>query len=57
MFRWALIFVILTLVSGVLGFTVVAHELSLLSQVLFFVFLGLTVCALLAGQDHFDRSA
>ncbi|MFO0929943.1 MAG: DUF1328 domain-containing protein [Gemmataceae bacterium] len=55
MFRWALVFVIFTLLAGVLGFTVTAHRLALLSHVLFFVFLGLAVYTLLAGQKDFDR--
>jgi uncharacterized membrane protein YtjA (UPF0391 family) len=49
MLQWALMFLILALVAGVLGFGVLAVELAWIGKVLFVVFLVLFLVSLLTG--------
>lgn len=39
MLRWALVFLVLALVAGLLGFTGIAGESMYIAKILFFVFL------------------
>jgi uncharacterized membrane protein YtjA (UPF0391 family) len=50
MLRWALLFLIVALIAGVLGFTTVAGTAYAAAKILFFVFLVLFVVALLLGN-------
>ncbi len=43
MLNWALIFLIVTILAGILGFSGIAGALSWLAQALFIVFLTLSV--------------
>jgi len=47
MLRWALIFLVLALVAGLLGFTGVAGQSMYIAKILFFVFLVIFVVSLL----------
>ena len=47
MLRWALIFLVLALVAGVLGFTGVAGESMAIARILFYVFLVVFLVGLL----------
>jgi uncharacterized membrane protein YtjA (UPF0391 family) len=47
MLKWALIFLVLALVAGVLGFTNVAGTSMSIARILFFVFLVIFVVGLL----------
>jgi len=47
MLRWALAFLVLALIAGVLGFTGVAGESMLIARVLFFVFIVIFVAGLI----------
>ena len=46
---WALQFLILALIAGVLGFTTIAGAAAGIAKVLFFIFLILTLVAFLAN--------
>ncbi len=49
MLYWALVFFVIALVAGVLGFTHVYVAAAGIAQILFFVFLVLLLVSLLAG--------
>jgi len=57
MLKWALIFLVVSLIAGALGFTGVATGAARISKILFGVFLAiflvLLVMALLAGEALF----
>ena len=54
MFKWALIFLVISLVAGALGFTGVARGAGRIAKILFGIFLAiflvLLVLAILAGE-------
>jgi uncharacterized membrane protein YtjA (UPF0391 family) len=50
MLRWALLFLVIALVSALFGFTNVAGTSMWAAQILFFVFLVLFVVSLVAGN-------
>jgi uncharacterized membrane protein YtjA (UPF0391 family) len=47
MLRWALIFLVLALIAGVLGFTGVAGQSMYIARILFFVFLVVFLAGLI----------
>lgn len=47
MLRWALIFLVLALVAGLLGFTGIAGQSMYFARILFFVFLVIFIAGLL----------
>lgn len=47
MLRWALIFLVLALVAGLLGFTGIAGQSMYIARILFFVFLVVFIVGLL----------
>ncbi len=49
MLRLALLFFVISLIAGALNFAGVAGAAAGIAQILFFIFLGLCVLALLAG--------
>ena len=49
MLRWALVFLVLGLIAGVLGFTAVAGASIAIAKFLFFVFLAVFVVFLILG--------
>jgi uncharacterized membrane protein YtjA (UPF0391 family) len=49
MLRWALIFLVLGLIAGALGFTGVAGASIAIAKVLFFIFLAVFVVLLILG--------
>ena len=49
MLKWAVIFLIIALVAGLLGFTSVAGPAMGIAQILFFVFIAITVILFLLG--------
>jgi uncharacterized membrane protein YtjA (UPF0391 family) len=50
MFRWAVLFFIVSIVAGVLGFGGVATTSSSAAQILFYIFLALFVGSLIMGS-------
>jgi uncharacterized membrane protein YtjA (UPF0391 family) len=50
MLRWAILFLIIALVAGLLGFTSVAGTAYAAGKLVFFVFLVLFVIALIMGR-------
>jgi uncharacterized membrane protein YtjA (UPF0391 family) len=50
MLRWALLFLVIALVSALFGFTNVAGTSMVAAKILFFVFLVLFVVSLVAGN-------
>jgi uncharacterized membrane protein YtjA (UPF0391 family) len=50
MLRWALIFLIVALVAGVLGFGVIEGTAAWIARVLFLVFIVLFLVGLLTGR-------
>ena len=50
MLRWALIFLVVALVAGLLGFTTLAGAATGIAKILFFVFLILFVVSLIMGR-------
>ena len=57
MLRWTLIFLVLSLIAGLLGFTGIAGESMHIARILFFIaiviFLVLLVAGLMAGSTLF----
>lgn len=51
MLRWAVLFAILALVAGVLGFGNLAGDFAYIAKILLFVFLALFVIALVLGRN------
>jgi uncharacterized membrane protein YtjA (UPF0391 family) len=49
MLRWALIFLVIGLIAGVLGFTSVAGASIAIAKVLFFIFMLIFLVLLIAG--------
>jgi uncharacterized membrane protein YtjA (UPF0391 family) len=49
MLKWAIIFALISVVAGVLGFTGVAAGAAAIAKVFFFIFLALCVIFLLLG--------
>jgi uncharacterized membrane protein YtjA (UPF0391 family) len=49
MLRWALIFAVIAIVAGLLGFTGIAAGAAVIAKTIFFIFLGLVVVFLLLG--------
>ena len=54
MIRWAIIFAILALVAGVLGFGNMAGDFAYIAKILLFVFLVLFVISLVMGRRVLD---
>lgn len=50
MLRWVIIFLVIALIAGVLGFTGIAEGAAEIAQVIFFIFLALLVLALVFGS-------
>ena len=55
MLRWALIFAIIALIAGALGFTGIAVGAADIARLLFYVFVALVVIFLLLGFTIFRR--
>lgn len=51
MLRWSIVFLIVALIAGLLGFTEIIGPSMLVAKVLFFVFLVLFVISLLMGNE------
>jgi uncharacterized membrane protein YtjA (UPF0391 family) len=49
MLKWALIFFIIALIAGALGFTTIAGTSIAIAKVLFFIFLALVVIFVIAA--------
>jgi uncharacterized membrane protein YtjA (UPF0391 family) len=49
MLRWALIFAVIAIVAGLLGFTGIAAGAAVIAKTIFYIFLGLVVVFLLLG--------
>ena len=49
MLRWALIFLVIGLIAGVLGFTTVAGASIAIAKTLFFIFMVIFIVLLIAG--------
>jgi uncharacterized membrane protein YtjA (UPF0391 family) len=56
MLKWALIFGLISLVAGILGFTGVAAGAAAIAKTLFFLFLFLCVLFVALGLYVFDRA-
>jgi len=54
MLRWALIFLVVALISAALGFTGIAGAAAGMAQILFWVFLVVFLIALLLGRRTRD---
>ena len=49
MLYWALVFFVISIIAGALGFGVLAHTAASIAEILFFIFLVIFVIALVAG--------
>jgi uncharacterized membrane protein YtjA (UPF0391 family) len=49
--RWAVIFLVLSIITAIFGFGGIAPHLEGISKVLFFIFLILFILTLLAGRS------
>ncbi len=56
MIRWAIIFAILALAAGVLGFGGLAGDFAFFAKILLFLFLVLFVISLLMGRRVLDST-
>jgi len=50
MLRWTLMFLVIALIAGVLGFGVIAGTAASIARILFFVFIVLFVIGLIMGR-------
>jgi len=57
MLKWALIFLVISLVAGALGFTGVARGAATIAKVLFGIFLVLFILFLILGLTVFSVAA
>lgn len=57
MLRWALVFLVLALVAGLLGFTNVAGQSMYIAKILFFIFLVVFVVGLIYSLITGKRSS
>ena len=55
MLRWALLFLIIGLIAGLLGFTGIAGASIAIAKVLFFVFMLIFVVLFIAGMAFAER--
>ncbi len=55
MLRWALLFLILGLVAGALGFTGVAGASIAIAKVLFFIFIAIFLAMLILGLTVYRK--
>lgn len=55
MLRWALIFLVVAIIAGLFGFTEIAGAAASIAKVIFFIFIGLFVLALLFGAKLFGK--
>jgi uncharacterized membrane protein YtjA (UPF0391 family) len=56
MLRWALMFLVIGLIAGVLGFTTVAGASIAIAKILFYVFIAIFVVLLIGGLTIFRRA-
>lgn len=56
MFKWAIIFFILAMVAGLLGFGIIANLSYGIAKILFFVFIGLFVISLIFGKRIINKT-
>jgi uncharacterized membrane protein YtjA (UPF0391 family) len=56
MLYWALVFFVVAIIAGVLGFGVLAHTAASIAEILFFIFLVIFVIALIAGLGSGRRT-
>ena len=49
MLRWALLFAIIAIVAGLLGFTGIAAGAAVLAKTIFYIFVGLVVVFIILG--------
>lgn len=50
MLRWVIIFFIIAIIAGLLGFTNLSGDLAYIAKILFFIFLLLLVLSLIFGK-------
>jgi uncharacterized membrane protein YtjA (UPF0391 family) len=55
MLKWALVFLVLGLVAGVLGFTAIAGASIAIAKFLFFIFIAVFVVLLILGMTAARR--
>ena len=55
MLRWALIFAVIAVVAGPLGFTGIEAGAATIARTLFYIFVGLVVVFLVLGFTIFKR--
>ena len=56
MLRWALVFLVIGLIAGVLGFTTIMGASIAIAKVLFFAFLLIFLVLLIGGLTVFRRA-
>ncbi|HVZ68036.1 MAG TPA: DUF1328 domain-containing protein [Rhizomicrobium sp.] len=57
MLRWALVFLVIGLIAGILGFTSLAGASIAIAKFLFFIFLAVFVVLLIMGLAATGRAA
>ena len=57
MLRWAVIFLVIGLIAGLLGFTSIAGTSIAIARILFFIFLAIFLVLLVAGMAAGRRLA
>jgi len=57
MLRWAVIFLVIGLIAGLLGFTSIAGTSIAIAKILFFIFLAIFLVLLVAGMAAGRRLA
>ncbi len=56
MLRWALVFFIVSIIAGFLGFTNISGSALAIAQILFYIFIACAVLLLIAGLFLVNRN-
>ncbi len=55
MLRWSLVFLVVALIAALFGFTGIAASAATIAKVLFYIFIGLFLFAVITGTLLMDR--
>ena len=56
MLKWTATFLIIAIIAGILGFTGIAHGAAEIAKVIFFIFLGFWLIAIILGATILKKN-